>query len=96
EVAELATSLIDEAAMVGRAEGANLPEDIAESLIGRIVARSSNHVSSIVADRVAGRPSEWRARNQVILDRAAEHGIPVPLNQAGTTLIRLGEPPTMG
>ncbi len=92
EVADLATALIDEAAEVGRAEGADLAPDIAETLIRRIVGRTPNHVSSIVADRLAGRQSEWQARNQVIVDRAELHGISVPLNRAGTTLIRLGEP----
>lgn len=88
----LVRALIDEAAAVGRAEGADLPADIAETLVERIVTGAPDHRSSIALDRAAGRPTEWEARNKVVVDLADRHGIDVPLNRAGTTLIRLGEP----
>lgn len=89
-------SLVDEAAAVGRAEGADLPADIADRLIERIVGGAPGHRSSIAVDRAAGRETEWRARNQIVVDLADRHGIDVPFNRAGTTLIRLGEPPSNG
>lgn len=89
----LVRALIDEAAVVGRAEGAELPADIADRIVERIVTGAPEHRSSIAVDRLAGRPTEWEARNKVIVDLADRHGIDVPLNRAGTTLIRLGEPP---
>ncbi len=85
-------SLVDEVAMVAAAEGVDLPADLADRLYTRIVDGAPDHRSSIAVDRAAGRPTEWRARNQVVVDLAERHGIAVPLNRAGTTLIRLGEP----
>jgi 2-dehydropantoate 2-reductase len=81
-----------EAAEVGRSEGAHLPDDIADVVLGGIRAMAADHHSSIVVDRLAGRPTEWEVRNDVVVRKAAEHGIAVPLNQAMTTLLRLGEP----
>lgn len=88
----LVRALITEAALVGRAEGADLPDDIAERIVARVVNGAPNHRSSIALDRSAGLPTEWEARNKVVVDLAEQHGIDVPLNRAGTTLIRLGEP----
>jgi 2-dehydropantoate 2-reductase len=92
EAAELARALIAEAARVGRAEGARLADDIAERLVENMVKHAGHHYPSITQDRLAGLPGEWQARNQVIADLAARHGIDVPLNRALTTLLRLGEP----
>lgn len=88
----LFNGLVEESAAVGRAEGADLPEDLADRLVERIMGGAPGHRSSIAVDRAAGRPTEWRARNQIVVDLAERHGIAVPLNRAGTTLIRLGEP----
>ncbi len=90
--ADLCRRLMVEAATVGRAEGAVLPDDIAERVLDGIRALAADHHSSIVVDRLAGRPTEWRVRNEVVVRKAAEHGIAVPLNDALTTLLRLGEP----
>jgi len=93
DAAALAVALIDEAAVVARADGADLPADIAARLVDGMLAFAGDHLSSIAADRAAGNPTEWDARNQVILRLAERHGIDVPLHRAGTTLIRLGERP---
>lgn len=85
-------ALVNEAAVVARAEGASIPDDIADRAMARILEGDPDHVSSITADRLAGSPTEWRIRNQIVVDLADRHGIDVPLNRAGTTLIRLGEP----
>ena len=85
-------SLVSEVAAVAHAEGVELPADLADRLYERIVDGAPDHRSSIAVDRAAGRPTEWRSRNQVVVELAARHGIEVPLNRAGTALIRLGEP----
>lgn len=90
--AELCRALMTEAAEVGRAEGAGLPDDIADRVLDGIRALAGDHHSSIVVDRLAGRPTEWSVRNDVVVRKAADHGIDVPLNRAMTTLLRLGEP----
>ncbi len=92
DAGRLLRELIAESAAVGRAEGADIPDDIADRIIDRILSGDPGHRSSIAVDRAAGRPTEWRSRNKVVVDLAERHGIDVPLNRAGTTLIRLGEP----
>jgi len=92
EAARLARALMTEAARVGRAEGARLPEDIAERLVENMVKHAGHHYPSITQDRMAGLPTEWQVRNEVIERLADHHGIDVPLNRALTTLLRLGEP----
>lgn len=90
--ADLCRRIMMEAAAVGRAEGAVLPDDVADRVLEGIRALAGDHHSSIVVDRLAGRPTEWQVRNEVVVRKAAEHGMPVPLNEAVTTLLRLGEP----
>ena len=92
DAGRLLRDLINEAAVVGRAEGADIPDDIADRIIERVLTGDPGHRSSIAVDRAAGRATEWEARNKVVVDLAERHGIDVPLNRAGTTLIRLGEP----
>ncbi len=92
DAAALALALMDEIVAVGRAEGANLPDGIGARVLEGIQALAGDHHSSIVVDRLAGRPTEWSVRNDVVVRKAAEHGIDVPLNRAMTTLLRLGEP----
>ena len=87
-------ALVDEAAAVGRATGAVIPDDAADRIADRILSGAPDHHSSIALDRLAGRPTEWEARNLVVVDLAQQHGIDVPLHRAGTALIRLGEPRT--
>lgn len=89
---ELLVELMREVAAVGRAEGANLPDEMVPLIADAVRQRAGNHLNSITADRLAGRPTEWRARNEVVVRLAERHGIDVPLNRMGTTLLRLGEP----
>lgn len=89
---ELLIALMREVAAVGRAEGADLPDELVPLIADGVRQRAGHHLNSITADRLAGRPTEWAARNQVVLRLAERHGIDVPLNRMGTTLIRLGEP----
>lgn len=90
-LSDLLLQLMEEAAAVARAEGANLPEDRPEKMVAAM-ANGNAHVSSIVVDRLSGRPTEWDARNAVIGRLADKHGIDVPLNRWITALVKMGEP----
>ncbi len=92
----LVHALMVEVAAVGRAEGADLPEDLPPRIIDGLMAAASGHVASIVADRIAGVPTEFDARNAVVGRLGRRHGIETPLNDLVTTLIRLGEPGAPG
>jgi 2-dehydropantoate 2-reductase len=91
-IARLYRALAAEVAAVARAEGAKLPDDIGERLYAMMSRGPHLHMGSIVVDRLAGRPTEWVARNEVVLRLAAKHGIAVPLNEVVCNLIRAGEP----
>lgn len=90
---QLLLALMEEVAMVGRAEGARLPEELPRQLQEFSIAKAGGHTSSIIVDRIAGQPTEWRERNDVVVQTARKHGLEVPLNHAVATLMRLGEPP---
>lgn len=92
EAAELAISLMQEVASVGRAEGAVIADDLPERIMDNLQRVSGGHLSSIVVDRINGVGTEWDARNAVVARIAARHGIEVPLNKMLTTLIRITEP----
>lgn len=85
-------ALAAEVIAVGRAEGAKLADDLGDRLWSAMSKGPHLHAPSIVVDRLAGRATEWQARNEVIVRLAAKHGIAVPLNDLVCNLIRAGEP----
>lgn len=88
----LLLALMEEVAAVGRADGADLPADLPAKMCQRHAANAGGHMTSIVLDRLAGMPTEWRERNEIVVRRGREHGVDTPLNEALVTLLRLGEP----
>ena len=66
EVQELILAAMREVIAVGRAEGAELPDDAPEKAIALVMRGAPGHWSSIALDRREGRPMEWRARNAVV------------------------------
>ncbi len=91
-IARLYKALAAEVIAVGKAEGARLSDDLGERLHDFMSRGPHLHTPSIVVDRLNDRPTEWQARNEVVLRKAAKHGIPVPLNDLVCNLIRAGEP----
>jgi len=86
-VAEVMRGLVRECIAVGRAEGATLPDRLADQVVEWTRKAHPQSVNSLHADFVAGRPMELAARNGVIVRLGAKHGIPTPLNQALTALL---------
>jgi 2-dehydropantoate 2-reductase len=87
----LVLSLLREAAEVGRAEGAKLPEDAPEKVLDRVLANVPGHWSSITVDRREGRSMEWQVRNEVVCRIARSHGIETPMNDAVTAMLRVAD-----
>jgi 2-dehydropantoate 2-reductase len=86
-IAELMRGLVAECLAVGRAEGAKLDDDLPDQIVAQYRASPVDSVNSILADRRAGRPMEWDARNGVIARLGAGHGIATPLNRMAATLL---------
>jgi 2-dehydropantoate 2-reductase len=86
-VAELARGLANECAAVGRAEGAVLPEDLADQVVDSLARAPVDVGTSILFDREAGRPLEWDARNGVVQRIGVQHGIPTPISDVIVPLL---------
>lgn len=82
QAAEVMRALVRECIAVGRAEGADMPDDIADQVIEGMRAAHPQSLNSIHADRLAGRRMEVEARNRVIVRLGEKHGISAPLNKA--------------
>lgn len=87
DIAALMRGLVGECLAVGRAEGATLDEELPDQVVDQYRASPADSINSMLADRLAGRPMEWDARNGVIARRGTIHGIATPLNAMAATLL---------
>lgn len=85
--AEVMRSLVRECVAVGRAEGADLADDLPDQVIAGYRAADPGSVNSLHADRAAGRPMELDARNGVIVRKGAAHGVATPANAMVVALL---------
>jgi 2-dehydropantoate 2-reductase len=86
-IAALARDLAAECLEVARAEGAELPDSVADAIVADFVDMPPDLGSSIVFDREAGRRLQWEARNGVIRRIGARHRIPTPLSDVIVPLL---------
>jgi 2-dehydropantoate 2-reductase len=86
-IADLARGLLREAVEVGRAEGARLKDVEIDRILAGTQQFGQQTGSSMLYDRLAGRPLEHQFLTGEVVRRAAAHGIPVPLNAAILALL---------
>jgi 2-dehydropantoate 2-reductase len=86
-IADLGRAILRECIAVGRAEGAKIDESLIEPQIAAFLASKPDEGNSMYADRMAGRETEWNARNAVIVRKAARHGLAVPVSAALVPLL---------
>jgi 2-dehydropantoate 2-reductase len=86
-IADIMRALVGECVAVGRAEGADLPSDLPETVVEGYRSGPADGVNSLHADRAAGRPMELDARNGVIVRLGARHGIATPVNAMVVALL---------
>lgn len=70
---------LDEAAAVGRACGANLPDDVVDDLAGRIGSLPEEMRASMYYDLINGKRIELDGLCGAIVRLGREHGIPTPV-----------------
>jgi 2-dehydropantoate 2-reductase len=87
DVAALARALAAETLAVARAEGADLPDAVADELVAEFAGYPEDLGSSILFDHEAGRELEWDARNGVVTRLGAEHGVPTPVSDVIVPLL---------
>ncbi len=90
-VAELMRNLVRECVAVGRAEGAKLDDSIPDDIVAGARRAPRDAANSMLADRRAGRPMEYDARNGVIVRRGAKHGIAAPMNALMVALLEAAQ-----
>jgi len=90
-VAEAMRTIIRECIAVGRAEGAKLEDGITEDLIERAKRGPKDSANSMLADRRAGKPMEYDARNGVIVRLGRKHGIPAPMNALMVSMLEAAQ-----
>ena len=86
-VADLARGLLLEAVMVGRAEGAQLRDEEVEAIVVGAGRYGDQTGSSMLYDRLAGRPLEHQFLTGEVVRRGRARGLPVPLNAAMLALL---------
>ena len=86
-IADIMRALVGECVAVGRAEGADLPSDLPETVVEGYRSGPADGVNSLHADRAAGRPMELDARNGVIVRLGVRHGIATPVNAMVVALL---------
>ncbi|MHC1947847.1 2-dehydropantoate 2-reductase [Bradyrhizobium sp. UFLA06-06] len=88
DVKVLCRAILEEAANVGRADGAQLAPDEAELMLAALLTYPPDAGTSMYFDRVAGRPFEADALTGAIVAAGERHGVPTPLNGLLLTLLR--------
>jgi len=83
----LAAAILAEAVAVARAEGARLGPEDAQAVLGNLGGFGPAGGSSMLYDRLAGRPLEHEHLTGAIVRAGARHGVPVPLNRALLALL---------
>jgi 2-dehydropantoate 2-reductase len=86
-IRELALALLRETAAVGRAAGATLGERDVEEVMAVYAATPKGGGSSMLYDRLAGRPLEHRYLTGAVVRFADKLGVPVPMNRAVLALL---------
>lgn len=87
DVGLLSLAYLRECLAVARAEGALLGDDVPEEILSKFQRSPDDLGTSILADREAGRPMEWDARNGVVARLGRAHGIPTPISDVVVTLL---------
>jgi 2-dehydropantoate 2-reductase len=90
-VAAVFEDIVAECLAVARADGIEVPGDI-RAAVADIARSMATQKSSTAHDVARGRTSEIDHLNGYVLRRAAQHGIPVPVNRAILALVQLLEP----
>lgn len=89
---DLVAGLAREVAATGAAEGAALGEDDVDALLAHYGTMSPAQGTSMLYDRVGGRPLEVEYLTGAVVAAADRHGVDVPLNRTVLALLRLVRP----
>lgn len=84
---DAARGLAAECVAVAQAAGAKLALSLPDEVLAAVLAEAPDQVNSLLADRLAKRPTELAARNGAIVRMGREYGVPTPLNAMGVAVV---------
>ena len=79
-IADIGRGIIREVINVGRKEGAVLGDEIVEELVTNFLQSPPESTNSMFEDYKAGHPTEWVARNAVLVKLGKKHRVPTPIS----------------
>jgi 2-dehydropantoate 2-reductase len=88
DVKALCLAVLEEAAAVGRADGAKFATDEAGNILTTLLTYPADAGTSMYFDRLKGRPFEVEALTGAIVEAGERHRLPTPLNRMLLTLLR--------
>lgn len=88
EIKTLCIAVLEEAAVVGRADGARLDDDEAAQILATLLTYPADAGTSMYFDRLAGRPLEVETLTGAVVARGERLGIPTPLNSMLLALLQ--------
>jgi 2-dehydropantoate 2-reductase len=88
DIKALCLAILEEAAAVGRADGALLAPDEAETVFKTLLTFPPEAGTSMLFDRLAGRPFEAEAITGAVVAAGERHHRPTPLNSMLLALLR--------
>ncbi|ORE94772.1 2-dehydropantoate 2-reductase [Aurantimonas sp. 22II-16-19i] len=91
-VQELGRGLLAEAIAAGRASGAKLGDDEAGLILKISAGANPGSGSSMLYDRLSGRPLEHEYLTGAVVRAGERHGVPTPLNRAILALLGAVDP----
>jgi 2-dehydropantoate 2-reductase len=86
-MASLAEAILRECYAVGRAEGADLPDDAIAGVVASFAKLDDRGGTSMLYDRLAGRPLEHDALYGAVVRAGERHGIATPTHAVLSTLL---------
>lgn len=89
DIVELFRALVKEGLAVAKADGAHIPETYLEKEVKKIKHYPPKKGSSMLNDREKGNTIEVTAKNGVISELGKKYGIPTPLNDHFTALLKM-------
>jgi 2-dehydropantoate 2-reductase len=87
DIAVLSRAYLAECLAVARAEGAKLHDGVIDEMAEMFGKAPEDMGTSMLFDRERHRPLEWDIRNGVILRKAKNHGLAVPISEVIVPLL---------
>ncbi len=88
DVRDLARAILEEGVTVGRAEGADLGPASVQAVFDMVDRLAPDNGTSMLYDRLAGRPLEHEHLTGAVVAAADRRDIPVPVNRTVLALLR--------